>query len=163
MSRKLQLFQSRFYCYKNFTLLYLGLLHSFLMHTCVVYRLNIWLQNINLAWNYLSRVSFIIFLFEKTSDVFWYCLCVLNHNFKNVKANSFQILEYIMGKPYILFSKTKSNQLHESICSYCLAFSSIHLICSCAFHYQPRCIFCPGTRVWWSGSYSLILSSKFSF
>lgn len=43
----------------------LSLLHSFLMHTCVIYGLNIWLQNINLTGNYLSPVLFIIFCLKR--------------------------------------------------------------------------------------------------
>lgn len=43
----------------------LSLLHSFLMHTCVIYGLNIWLQNINLTGNCLSHVLFIIFCLER--------------------------------------------------------------------------------------------------
>lgn len=48
----------------------LSLLHSFLMHTCVIYRLNIWLQNINLAGSYLSRVLFIIFCLKRLEKYF---------------------------------------------------------------------------------------------
>lgn len=43
----------------------LSLLHSFLMHTCVIYGLNIWLQNINLTGNYLPPVLFIIFCLKR--------------------------------------------------------------------------------------------------